>query len=104
MEEPGVRHLPAFRGGKLIDVVSDRNVKGALSTRQAPSLTAADVMRPEPFEVPADTPLDEVAARMAEEKYGSALVKDDDGTFLGIFTTVDACRALRQLLHVHFTK
>ena len=56
----------------------------------------------DPFTVAADTELDEVVAAMAEEKYGCALIHDDDGKLIGIFTTVDACRALRQVLETFY--
>jgi acetoin utilization protein AcuB len=42
--------------------------------------------------------LDHVASTMAEHKYGSALVVDNQ-KLVGIFTTVDAMRSLSELLH-----
>ena len=40
--------------------------------------------------------LDEVVATMAEHKYGSAIVVQNQHV-VGVFTTVDACRALSEL-------
>ena len=48
-------------------------------------------MRPE-------APLDEVVREMAEHRYGSAVVLAN-GKVVGMFTTVDACRAFAELLH-----
>jgi acetoin utilization protein AcuB len=45
------------------------------------------------YTVGPDAPLDVVVAEMAEHKYGSAIVTNGP-TIEGIFTTVDACRAL----------
>ena len=100
--ERGIRHAPVKQGDKLLGVVSDRNARAALLSPRGQAFMAADIMIPDPFVVEADTPLDEVAAQMAEEKFGCAIVKDDDGKLVGIFTTVDACRALRQLLEEVF--
>jgi acetoin utilization protein AcuB len=44
-----------------------------------------------------DSPLDEVALEMAENRYGSAIIVQDKKV-VGIFTTVDACRALAAIL------
>lgn len=98
MDQFRVRHLPVKKGGRVVGIVSDRNVKEAMAVREKAPLTAEDIMIPDPFRVPAHVGLQEVAAAMAEEKYGSALVQDDTGELVGIFTSVDACRALRQIL------
>ncbi len=42
--------------------------------------------------------------RMAEEKYGCAVIQGENGSVEGIFTTVDACRALRELLETIFSE
>lgn len=94
LRELGVRHLPVEDGQRIVGIVSDRSVKAA----QGKALTARDLLIPDPYTVLAANPLDEVAAVMAEEKYGCVLVEDDEKALIGIFTTVDACRALRQVL------
>lgn len=57
-----------------------------------------DAMTSSPYTVTPDTPLDEVVATMAEHKYGCAVVMQNRH-LVGIFTTVDACRACADLLH-----
>jgi hypothetical protein len=52
---------------------------------------------PLPYLVSPSTPLDEVVAAMAENRYGSALVVDERNRLVGIFTTVDALRATLKL-------
>ncbi len=102
MREYRVRHLPVKKGKQVVGIVSDRSVKSALGSKEGSALTAEDIMIPDPFSVTAHTELDQVAAEMAEEKYGCALVQDDAGKLIGIFTTVDACRALRQVLETFY--
>jgi len=102
MSEYQVRHLPVRRAGKVIGIISDRNIKELAGAGAMETLTAEDVMMPDPYHVSPETPLDEVAAAMAEEKYGCVVVEDSEKKLVGIFTTVDACRALRQILETHY--
>lgn len=98
MRARGIRHLPVVDAGRLVGVVSQRDLY-LLETLRGVDREAERVreaMTPEPFTVPPDAPLADVAARMAEHKYGSAVVVDR-GAVIGIFTTVDALAALATL-------
>jgi acetoin utilization protein AcuB len=57
-----------------------------------------DAMSTEVYTVSPDAALDEVVGEMAEKKYGSAVVVSNQKV-VGIFTTVDVCAALADLLH-----
>lgn len=102
MKEYDIRHMPVQKNGKLVGIVSERTIKSALSLPNSDKLMAEDLVTGDPLVVLSHTPLDEVAARMADEKFGSVLVEAEDGKLVGIFTTVDACRALRQLIEMHY--
>jgi CBS domain-containing protein len=54
-------------------------------------------MSRDPYTTTPSAPLEEVARDMADRKYGSAVVVDH-GKVVGLFTTVDALRALVVLL------
>ncbi len=99
MRENNIRHLPVLKGGKFVGILSDRDVKfvETLHDLDIHKLIVDDVAREHAFTVEADSPLDQVAAEMAENKYGSAIVTQN-GKLVGIFTTVDAMRALSELL------
>lgn len=101
MREFQIRHLPVQYGGKLVGVLSDRNIKTALASSLADKFKVEDIMMPDPFVVEADARLDDVVNAMAEEKYGCTIVREDSKV-VGIFTTVDACRALRQVLETFY--
>jgi acetoin utilization protein AcuB len=49
------------------------------------------------YSVAPDAPLEEVVAEMGERKYGSAVVMENNKV-VGIFTTVDVCRAFAKIL------
>jgi len=96
----GVRHLPIVRDGKVVGLVSDRDLRVAqgLSSAHRLQVLAADIMSTDPVSVKAETPLDEVALAMSERKIGSVLVHEADGAFLGIFTLTDALNALIEVV------
>lgn len=99
MRERKIRHLPVVDRGRLVGVVSQRDLYllETLKGVDAGSETVAEAMAPDPYTVPPDAPLDAVAAEMAENRYGSAVVVDR-GSVIGLFTTVDALRALATVL------
>jgi acetoin utilization protein AcuB len=98
MTSLGVRHLPVLDAGKLVGVVSDRDLKTAEKAADAAKkILVSDVFVEEPFAIDIDTSLFVVATTMAEKKLGSAIVLED-GKVAGIFTAVDACRALAEVL------
>lgn len=102
MREHQIRHLPVQDGGKLLGVLTDRDIKLAASFKDAESLTAEDVMTPDPYTVGPDTPADEVAREMAAHKWGCAIVQQDNGKVVGIFTAVDGMRVLGEILDAHY--
>lgn len=99
MNDHDVRHLPVLHGGVLVGVVTERDIKllEAFEELDVDEVTVEDAMTSSPFTVLPETPLREVVERMAADKYGSALVARHDHV-LGIFTTVDACRVLADML------
>lgn len=99
LREHGIRHLPVCRGGVLCGVLSDRDVEFALRVDHAEpkDLLVKDCYTADPYVVEPATPLVSVAAHMASERIGCALVAEH-GRVVGIFTTVDACGVLASLL------
>jgi acetoin utilization protein AcuB len=99
MRAHGVRHLPVLEGGKLVGIVSSRDLYFLETLRDVDpaEVTVEEAMTQTPYVVSAETPLAEVAAAMAEHHYGSAVVTDAHGV-AGIFTTVDGMRALAAVL------
>ena len=98
MREHRIRHLPVLDGGKLVGVLTDRDIKVASSFEGSDTLRVDDVMMPDPYSVKPDAQLDEVVQEMAEHKYGCVVVRQENGKIVGIFTAVDAMRTLSDLL------
>jgi acetoin utilization protein AcuB len=98
MRQHGIRHLPVVDDGELVGLVSDRDLRLAHALGGRPSARVRDAMTEPAFSVNADDPIADVARMMSERKYGSAVVVTRSGVVEGIFTAVDACRALAELL------
>lgn len=100
MDQHGVRHLPVRRDGEVVGVISERDVRlvQGLSLDEQLQIRAQDLMADDLFVVHASTLLDEVAMEMVSRRVGSAIVRDEDGDFLGIFTLTDALNALVEVV------
>ena len=85
-------------GGLLAGIVSERDAHFVETRAGVDPATVAveEAMSVDVYTVSPETPLLEVAAAMAEHKYGCAIVTQ--GTHVvGIFTTVDALRTLTRM-------
>lgn len=100
MREFRVRHLPVLRGGQLVGIVSDRDIKLVETLRDVDpeKVTVDEAFSPDPYIVSPKSPLSDVCSEMARHKYGCALVCDNH-KLVGIFTWVDALNATTELLN-----
>jgi acetoin utilization protein AcuB len=100
MKEFHIRHLPVLDGGKLLGILSERDITlvESLEGVDPTKVTVEDAMTQEPYSVSPDALLDEVVGDMATHKYGCAVVMQNNKV-VGIFTTVDALKSFADLLH-----
>lgn len=96
MRGANIRHLPVLDGGKLVGIVTERDLHLVETFKDVDpdEVPVEEAMTSEPYAVRYDVPLSVVAKTMADRKYGAAIVVDDDGQVVGVFTTTDALRAL----------
>jgi acetoin utilization protein AcuB len=99
MRERNIRHLPVLEGGQVTGLLSERDV---LMVESMPAVNPTvvrveEAMVQNVFCAAPDDPVAEVVETMIERKLGSAVVVADDRV-VGVFTTIDALRALRDRL------
>lgn len=117
-----VRHLPVQDSGKLVGILSGRDLESVLapwgasletgfnvvqSAAQSAAQSVLDgpveeVMTSDPYAVQQNTPLDEVVLHMAIRKYHCVIIQDDHAKIVGVFTATDALRALAEVLHLRY--
>jgi acetoin utilization protein AcuB len=104
MREQHIRHLPVLHQGRVVGIVTDRDLHLVETLRDVDptKIAVSEAMTPDPYVVTPEAALDEVVSTMAAKKYGSAVVSDH-GHVVGIFTTVDACSAFADLLTTRLT-
>ncbi|MBS2013589.1 MAG: CBS domain-containing protein [Deltaproteobacteria bacterium] len=105
MREHSIRHLPVLSGGKLVGVLTDRDLRLVESLKDVDpaKLMVEEAMTSDVFVVEPDMSLDEVVGTMGSKKIGSVVVMQNQKV-VGIFTTVDVCRAFAEMLHTRLAK
>ena len=109
MRSSGFRHVPVISDGKLVGIISDRDIK-----RHSPSMlakisqeeynkifeetTIEKVMSKDPISVLPTAPITDVVDLMHDRKFGAVPVIDDNKALVGIVTTTDALGLLRAFL------
>jgi acetoin utilization protein AcuB len=107
MRRKKIRHLPVVESGKLVGIVTDRDVKRAL-----PSVFSGDqdeydrvlnetpvdkVMTKDPYTVGPKDEIKDALAVMIERKIGAVPVVSN-GALIGIVTDIDYLKALLKML------
>ncbi|MGD2036612.1 MAG: CBS and ACT domain-containing protein [Desulfobacterales bacterium] len=108
LKEHGIRRLPVMKNGKLVGIVTDRDLKNA-SASDATTLEihellylltkvkVKDIMTKDPITVPPDYTVEETAQVLLESKISGAPVVDENGEVVGIITQSDLFRVLMSL-------
>jgi len=94
-----VRHLPVLDGGRIVGLLSERDLLlvESLPGVNPTAVRVEEAMVQDVFTVEPETPIGEVVATMIERKLGSTVICEGERV-VGVFTTIDALQALHELL------
>ena len=104
--ERRIRHLPVLEAGRLVGIVSDRDLRSAAPGLGDPARASAlekirvsEVMTRDVATTRPDDPIEEAANRMREKRIGCLPVEVE--RLVGILTSSDVMEALVQLIGAH---
>lgn len=104
MKENNIRRLPVVSHGKLIGIITDRDVKDASPSKTTSldihelyyllsEMKVKDVMTPSPLTLSGDDSLEKAALIMLESKISGLPVADKEGHLTGLLSETDVLRA-----------
>lgn len=108
LKERNIRHLPVLKKGKLVGIVTDRDLKKAspsdattLEAHELLYLTAKmkveEIMTRNPVTVPSDYTVEEAAEILLNRRISGLPVVDKEGNVVGTITQTDIFKVLMSL-------
>ena len=105
MKEHGIRHLPVLSKGKLVGILTDRDLKKASPSEATTlevhellyllaNLKVEEIMTKNPFTVPADYSVEEAAEILLANKISGLPVVNGEGDVVGMITQTDIFKVL----------
>ncbi len=113
LKQHKIRRLPVLKKGKLIGIISDRDLKEASPSKVTSldiwelhylmsQIKVKTIMTKNPVTVTPDTTLERAAILMFDNKIGGLPVVNKDGSLAGILTEQDVFKALINITGARF--
>jgi acetoin utilization protein AcuB len=109
LRDKRIRHLPVVDHGKLVGVVTDRDLKEAAPSRATTldvyemnylllKMTVRDLVRREPVTIKPGNSVEKAAVLMHDNRIGCLPVVDDAGAVVGLITETDLLGVMVEIL------
>ena len=100
MKAMGIRHIPVTKEGRVVGMLSDRDVlahskMSKSGNTSVPEITVSEVMSTPVFSCRAEDSIGKIADMMLEHKIDAVPVVDASAKLVGIITSTDLIRLLR---------
>lgn len=97
MRDRRFRHLPVVRDGRLVGILSDRDLRPVVLSPGFARMTVAELMIEDPTIIGPGTPVEDAASLLVVKKIGCLPVVEQD-VLVGIITETDLLAVLVELL------
>ena len=112
LEEHDIRHIPVTREGKLVGMITDRDVKEASPSKTTSlkaqelyyllaEMKAKDAMKADPITISPDETMEVAAVKMLEYKVTGIPVVTQTGDLIGIISQGDVFRVLISITGIY---
>ncbi|WP_297058072.1 CBS and ACT domain-containing protein [Thermosulfurimonas sp.] len=113
MKEHNIRRIPVVRGGKLVGIVSDRDIKEATPSKATAldvhelyyllsEVRVKDIMTPDPITVRPEDTVEYAAVLMLENRISGLPVVDEAGHVVGIITQTDVFKVFVNITGIYY--
>lgn len=89
MVSKGFRHMPVQQDGKLVGIISDRDLRRASSVENWSDRPVADFMTRSVESIGPEQSMSTAAAQLSEQKIGALIVETPEGELVGILSLAD---------------